>query len=458
MVLPPPFESGSAEAIFRYQVVAHVAASVRSGEKLLEAVRGAAGRNWLTFEGGLRRVGKRTIYRWLAAFEAGGLAALEAKQRARTSGPVVVPAELMRFVAEQKQLDVAASIPELIRRARELGIIGADAPIDRSTVYRTAQRMDIPVARRKGPRERDARRFAFPHRMDCVLCDGKHFRAGVTRARRVALFFLDDATRYGLHVVVGTSESAELFLRGLYEVVRRYGLMQIVFLDQGPGFIAAESFQVVGNLGGLLLHGEKAYPEGHGKVERFNQTAKAQSLRGLDGRPDVDAACGALELRLGHYLSERYNHTSHESLDLETPFARFTADAKPLSFPDSEEDLRRRFVMHFERTASKDHIVSIDGVDYEVPRGLAERRLTIHHRLLDHTFAVIAGDKLVDLAPVDLAANARSRRAREDAAADPISHPLPPSAADLAFARDFRPIVTADGGFFDHPDTEESDP
>jgi transposase InsO family protein len=455
MVLPPRFESASsAEAVFRYQVVAHVAASMRSGEKQLEAVRAAAARNWLTFDGKLRRVGKRTIYRWLAAFEAGGLAALEPTRRARTSHAVVLPDQLMRFVGEQKQLDVSASIPELIRRARELGVIGADARIDRSTVYRTAQRMDIPVARRKGPRERDARRFAFPHRMDCVLCDGKHFRAGPTRAKRVALFFLDDATRYGLHVVVGTSESAELFLRGLYELVRRHGLMQIVFLDRGPGFIATESFEVVGKLGALLIHGEKAYPEGHGKIERLNQTANAQSLRGLDRRPDVDAECGALELRLGHYLSQRYNHTPHESLDGDTPFARFTADPKPLSFPDSDEDLRRRFVMHLERTASKDHIVSIDGIGYEVPRGLADRRLTIHHRLLDHTFAVVAGAKLVELSPVDLSANARSRRAREDAGVEPIYHPLPRSAADLAFDRDFRPIVAPDGGFSDpDPDT-----
>jgi len=453
MVLPPRFESASAEAVFRYQVVADVAASVRTGEKLLEAVRAAAGRSWLGLDGKLRRVGKRTIYRWLAAFEAGGLAALEPAQRARSAGAIVLPDPLMRFIAEQKRLDVSASLPELIRRARELAIIGPHVRIDRSTVYRTAQRMDIPVARRKGPRERDARRFAFPHRMDCVLCDGKHFRAGVTRAKRVALFFLDDATRFGLHVVVGTSESAELFLRGLYEVVRRYGLMQIVFLDQGPGFIATESFEVVGKLGGLLIHGEKAYPEGHGKIERFNQTANAQSLRGLDRRPDVDAACAALELRLGHYMGERYNHTPHESLDADTPFARFTADGKPLSFPDSDEDLRRRFVVHLERTASKDHIVSIDGIHYEVPRGLADRRLTIHHRLLDHTFAVVAGGQLVDLAPVDLSANARTRRAREDVGSDPPGHPLPRSAADLAFDRDFRPIVGPDGGFSD-PDPD----
>lgn len=454
MVLPPPIQNTSAEALFRYQVVAQVVAFITSGTKQAEAVRAAAGQTWLGFDGTLRRVGKRTVYRWLAAYQQSGFAGLEPVLRTRTQSSVVLPDELLRFVAQQKQLDAAVSIPEIIRRARQLGIIGAETRIDRSTLYRAAKRMQVTVARRKGPAERDARRFAYPHRLDCVLCDGKYFRAGATRQKRVALFFLDDATRMGLHVVVGTSENTALFLRGLYELVRRHGLMQIVYMDRGPGFKADDTFEVVAKLGALLIHGEKAYPEGHGKIERFNQTAKAQVLRVLDHRPDVDPACGALELRLGHYLTESYNHTPHESLGQTTPAQVFAADSKPLSFPASDDDLRGRFVVHVERTASGDHIVSIDGTAYEVPRGLAGKRLTIHHRLLDGTYAVPAGGKLVDLHPVDVVANARSRRGRSRADAnDEVSAPLPKSAADLAFDRDFRPVVSSDGGFSD-PDTE----
>ncbi len=456
MVLPPPIENTSAEALFRYQVVAQVLASIKSGIKRAEAVRAAAGQTWLAFDGTLCRIGKRTVYRWLAAYQQSGFAGLEPVRRPCTQSSVVLPDELLRFVAQQKELDAAVSIPEIIRRARQLGIIGAATRIDRSTVYRAAKRMQVTVARRKGPAERDARRFAYPHRLDCVLCDGKHFRAGATRQKRVALFFLDDATRMGLHVVVGTSETTALFLRGLYQLVRRHGLMQIVYLDRGPGFKAADSFEVVRNLGGLLIHGETAYPQGHGKIERFNRTALAQVLRVLDRRPDVDPACGALELRLSHYLTECYNHTPHESLGQTPPAQVFAADAKPLSFPPSDEDLRGRFVVHFERTASGDHIVSIDGTAYEVPRGLAGTRLTIHHRLLDGTYAVPAGGKLVDLHPVDLVANARSRRGRSRCAADTdaeVTAPLPKSAAEMAFDRDFRPVVSSDGGFSD-PDTQ----
>lgn len=59
--------------------------------------------------------------------------------------------------------------------------------------------------------------------MMLVIADGKHFRAGAARLKRVALIFMDDATRYGLIVIVGTSENASDFLRGLWEVIRRHG-------------------------------------------------------------------------------------------------------------------------------------------------------------------------------------------------------------------------------------------
>ena len=45
-----------------------------------------------------------------------------------------------------------------------------------------------------------------------------------------------------------------------------------------------------------LVLGTAAYPEGHGKIEKFNQTAQAQVLRGLTGAADVDDDCGALEI------------------------------------------------------------------------------------------------------------------------------------------------------------------
>ena len=444
----------SPEALFRYRMVSEVVSRVLRGEDRADAVGHVVAQDQHDLSGNLRHVSERTLYRWLARFREYGFAGLVPSRRKRVDCSLVLSDTLLEFLRTQKKLDPRASIPELIRRARETGVLRPNDPVDRTSVYRALKRMGIYVGRRKRRRpERDTRRFQYPHRMQMVLCDGKHFRAGATRARRVALFFLDDASRYGLDAGVGTSESASFFLGGLYNKTRRYGTAGIYYLDQGPGFIADDTFEVVRKLGALLVHGEAAYPEGHGKIEKFNQTAKHDLLRGYDGRADIDPDPKALSLRLRHYLREVYNHRPHESLGGATPYERFHADERPLRMPQSDDELRSHFVLHINRTVTADHTVSMDSVDYEIPTGHAGEKIVVHRRLLDNTFAVLHDGRLVDIHPVDLHANARARRARARDRQPDIQHPLPPSAADLAFERDFFPVVDPDGGF--HDPTEE---
>lgn len=441
-------------ALFRFSIVSQVLARMHRGERRAQAVRAVAEGCHHQLDGAPRRVGERSIYRWLKAWEERGRAGLDPGSNPAPRA-AVLPEKLVDFMARARDEDEHASIPELIRRAREYGIAAADDAICRTTVWRTLRRLGISVARRKRASQRDARRFAYPHRMDMVLSDGKHFRAGVGRKRRVAMFFLDDATRAGLHVVVGTSETAALFQRGLYECISRWGFMTVIYLDHGPGFIAKDTATVIKSLGVLLIHGEKAYPEGHGKIERFHLTAIGDVLRNLDGRPDVDPDCWALELRLQHYLAEQYGHRPHESLDRATPWQRFHGDPKPLRFPESTGELRATFEVWLERRVSPDGIVSISSVLYELPRGYAGQRVTLRRRLLDASIGFLHEDQLIDLQPADLQANARSRRARAKNPQPDVQPTPPPSAAELAYQREFGPVVEADGGF--HRDDESKD-
>lgn len=452
---PEPQKTPSTEALLRYQVVSAVLSRVLGGELRPDAIAVVAGHQHADCAGQPRKASERTIYRWLKAFDARGLAGLEPASRQRTKSSVVLAAPLLGFVAGQKDQDIRASIPEILRRARHLGVIGEQERVHRSTVHRACVRMGVPVVRRRKAKVRDSRRFAYPHRMDLMLSDGKHFRAGVHRLRRVAMFFLDDASRFGLHVVVGTSESTALFLRGLFEAIQHHGIADIIYLDHGPGFVAKDTQAVIAQLPALLIHGEVAYPEGHGKIERFHQTAIEALLRGFDGRADIDADCGALELRLRHWLRETYNHTDHEALGHKvTPWQRFSSDPKPLKFPESQAALREAFVVHIQRKVSNDHVISLDGTLYETPRGLAGSSIQVRRQVLDGAVSVLHQGRIVVLHPMDLAANARALRGRVAADQEDV-HVLPHSAADMVFARDFQPIVDADGGFAKSDDNKE---
>ncbi|MCP3918063.1 MAG: helix-turn-helix domain-containing protein, partial [bacterium] len=230
----------SSRALFRFSIVSQVVARMLRGERRSQAVQAVADVRHHQAGGVPRRVSARSIYRWLKAYEELGTSGLE-PMSASSRKSAALPAKLIDFLIYAKQQDTHASIPELIRRARERGALRPDEAVCRTTVYRTLLRLGVSLARRKRASERDARRFAYPHRMDMVLSDGKHFRAGAQRKRRVAMFFLDDATRAGLHVVVGTSETAALFQRGLYECICRSGFMTVIYLDHGPGFIAGDT-------------------------------------------------------------------------------------------------------------------------------------------------------------------------------------------------------------------------
>jgi len=216
---------------------------------------------------------------------------------------------------------------------------------------------------------------------------------------------------------------------------------------------------VVAALGMHLVLGTVGYPEGHGKIEKFHQTAWTGLLRGLC-RPDVDADPRALELRLRHFVFEEYNHRPHEALEGQSPQARWDADARALRLPASDALLREKFVVTETRKVSTDHVVSVDGVAYEVPRGHGGTHLVVHRHALEGTLSILHQGRRVRLHPVDLAANATARRGQPGREPDE-GPPAPKTAAMRAFDRSFRPVVGGDGGFLapvrDHDPHDQED-
>ncbi len=101
----------------------------------------------------------------------------------------------------------------------------------------------------------------------------------------------------------------------------------------------------------------------------------------------------------------------------------------------------------FERSVSKDNVIPYQGTDYEVPRGHAGTEICVYKNLLRGTLAVHHEERLVAIHPVDLVANAYSRRARAAPSAAPVEPPIVQTAAQLAFQAEFAPLVDATGGY-----------
>ena len=155
----------SATSLLRYSVVAEVEALVLGGWPAAAAVRHVAGADRVDLDGRPVRIGVRTLQRWRAAWTSGKLAALEPRQRTRTTTSQALSVELVAFLRTEKRCDPRASAPELVRRARERGIVPADQKIDRTSVWRACRRLGLPTRQRPHKREGDTRRWQYAERM-----------------------------------------------------------------------------------------------------------------------------------------------------------------------------------------------------------------------------------------------------------------------------------------------------
>lgn len=444
------------KSLTRYAVISCVLANVAKGMSLRAAIAEVTKLSFETLSGDELVPKKRSIYRWIAAYKRGGLDSLRDESRISKDPSRVLDGEFLSFLRREKTADPAASIPDIIRRAEITGV-APPRRLSRSTVWRATCKMGLPIFAGKAPKRSDQRRFAHRHRMRMVLCDGKHFRAGITRARRVVLFFLDDATRKVLGAKVGTAESSGLFLKGLIKILKRFGTMVVVYLDHGSGFVAGDVATVCARLKIALIHGKVRYPEGHGKIERFNQTALKDLLRSFDGDPSIDPSCEALELRCEHYLMELYNKRPHESLDQMTPNDKWDQDPLELDIPKDFDEIVRHFDIGKNRRVSGDNIVSVGKTNYEMPRGYAGRVVMIYKHLLEGTISVMNEGRMMRLFPVDLAANAASRRTTESKAEDSPTPRVIKTAARLLFDKDHGSIVGPDGSFEDYDDNKNKE-
>lgn len=440
---------GDLRALARFSAISAVLARVTEGMSLSRAIAEVTKLPIIGPDGQHLRCSRASLYRWCKAFEAKKLEGLYDDPRPKVVASRVLPAAFIDFMVKEKKIDSDASVPEIIRRAEIDGVI-PNGSVSRVSAWRAADRLNLKMFATKNSRYDDVRRFSHEYRMRMVLCDGKHFRVNATKLRRVVFSFIDDATRKVLAAVVGSTENRWLFLRGIISVIRRYGLMDGIYVDRGPGFISQDAKKICGTLKIPLVFGRAQYPAGHGKIERYNQTLENDLLRGISSDPGIDPSYAALELRIEHYLTHQYNARKHHAFDeKESPDERWLKNVRELNLPDDMRKIEACFVLTETRRVSRDNVVMVDNIPYEMPRGYRGLKIQIFRHLLEDRVTVLDGGRHVALSKIDLHANAIDQRLRRIAAEEP---PLPGkirTAAQRQFEKDYGTIVSLDGDFYE---------
>ena len=391
-----------------------------------------------------RRFSVTTLERWYYAYRRGGLDALKPQPRSDRGRARELTAEQRTLLCDIRREHPSASVPLILRTLIADGRLERGA-VSAATVARLFREQGLDrVSYRGGDahtrlRWQAERPGALWHGDVChgpaLLVDGR------SRPLRIHAF-LDDASRYIVALEAHHAEREVDMLGMLVAALRRHGLPDALYLDNGSTYVGEALRLGCERLGVTLLHARPYDPQARGKMERFWRTLRQGCLDHLGSLSSLHA----VQVRLGAFLDQHYHVAPHASLMGKTPAQVWDAsEQKRKADTVSEEMLRRALTVRDRRRVRRDTTVTIKGRQFELDQGfLAGRLVTVAYSLVGDDPPWVEYDgKRYALSLVDAVANAKKKRRRDEPPSSP-SVPFDPAGVLLARAAGRSPRQTED--------------
>jgi transposase InsO family protein len=386
-------------ALWRYGIISSLLHRDANEESLTDLLRQLSSRIYIRPDGSQLSISAETIRKWLYRYLKGGLPALEDQDRS-DKGSHHVPEELIEAMfairAEHPRWTLSRLIEELVSR----GSWDGRAPA-RSTLYRLANERNL----MRDPHQAnnsDARSFAFSSFGQLWTADflhGPKLREARNRYKTFLHAIIDDCSRYIVSAAFYRSEGVETLMSELMLSIRRFGIPQRFYTDNGPCYASRHLKIVTARLGIQLVHTPPYRPQGRGKIERFFRTVRDHFL--------VDHYSGSLEeinRDLQEWLS-RYHGQIHSSLKCSPLEKRLTSKNVCRKLPEVA-DTSALFRMERRLKVFNNSTISLFGKSFEVSGCLPGERITAYYLPWDLS-QVYYGQDMSIARPVDLFANAR---------------------------------------------------
>jgi transposase InsO family protein len=271
------------------------------------------------------KVSRKTGYKWLERYKAGGAEALQDRSRRPHRSPKQVPADVAKAVVTLR-LETTWGGRKLRRRLQDLGHGEVPAASTCTEILRRADllKKDRPM----GPMQRFQRQqpnelWQMDHKGDFATQSGQ---------RCHPLTVCDDHSRFNLVLDPAGDQRTPTVQAALTTTFERNGLPDAILCDNGGawGNVADGAGHTpltvwLLRLGVRVLHGRPYHPQTQGKEERFHRTLQQELLSRHTWR-DL-AHCAEQFPRFRH----RYNHERpHDSLDGATPASCYRASVRPM--------------------------------------------------------------------------------------------------------------------------------
>jgi putative transposase len=425
-----PNTETDAVALFRYGVIADLIHLDPQERQISARLRAKAERTYVIPRSTRRHVAAETIRDWLQAYRRGGFEALRPKPRSDCGQLRALDQSVADLLCSIKEQHSDYSIPLVIQEARARGL-APDIALPNATVHRLLTRHGLMDRDRNKGDSHDRRRFAFSGANQLWMSDVMHgpsvLADGKRKHKTYLVALLDDATRIIPFAAFAFSEAVAAFLPVLEQAIRRRGIPERLYVDNGSAFRSHQLALVCAKLGITLIHARPYKPQGKGKIERWFRTVRMQLLPRL--RDNDLHGLGALNQRLWAFVEGEYHQTPHKGLADKTPFDRWAQTSHDVRLPGPE--LADMFLFEQKRRVQKDRTVSLLGVVYEVDASLVGETVTLR---FDPTrpgapIEVVSKERTFSgVKTVDAYANCFVRRDHGSKLLEPSSPPAPPQA------------------------------
>lgn len=275
-------------------------------------------------------VSRKTAYKWLSRYRAGGVSALADESRRPHTFRQPTPAEMEKAVLAVREAHPAwggRKIQAILRHQGRLDIPSA------STITAILHRHDL-IDPRESAKRRELTRFerAVPNELWQMDFKGE-FKLGDGRWC-YPLTVLDDHSRYSLGIRACPDQKGLTVRERLIEIFRFYGLPCWMLMDHGKPWCTAHSYGGWTQFSVWLLrldigitHGRVCHPQTQGKEERFHRTFKAEVQPG-PWLSDLEHAQRRFDPWRESYNTER----PHEALGMLPPSSRYRVS--PRRYPE----------------------------------------------------------------------------------------------------------------------------
>ncbi|HXZ62892.1 MAG TPA: DDE-type integrase/transposase/recombinase [Acidimicrobiales bacterium] len=362
-----------AVALHRWAVIAEAANERLSPTERGVLVRKIAGLAHTHPDGHARRYARGTIDRWIRAYRTGGLDALRPDRRADV-GTVRAHPELFAEAAGLR-LEVpsrsAAQIASILffRHGVRVAERTIREQLRRRGLHKEALAADPKVFGRYEA-DRPNERWITD-----VLVGPYVPHPQVETSVRAKLFLVvDDHSRLLVDGVFYAHENARAAQDMLRRAIRRRGVPEVLYADNGAPFRNAWLARTCAVLGVRLVHSQPYAPEGRGKQERANRYIREAFL--AEACHQGVESLEALNDLFGAWAEQVANRRIHAETG-ERPIDRFESSGPHRQVDD--ERLREAFRWSVTRKVTRTATVPLEANSYAVDPSLVGRRVELRY-------------------------------------------------------------------------------